>query len=140
MRPLFLSLLIVSTLAVPPQARADVSASIAEACKTLGGTFETATTGYGSDAVTKFTCGFADGSGRTCDSSGACGALGVTSTSQPSAKPEASQAASSAAEACQSCRKVCADQCSGKGLPRAQMACRRQCIEDRCQAQCSEAQ
>jgi len=140
MRPLFLTLLVVGTLAVPWQARADASAKIAEACKTFGGAFETATTGYGSDAVTKFTCRFPDGSGRTCDSSGACGALGVTSTSQPTAKPAASQPAGSAGDACQSCRKVCADQCSSKGLPLAQMSCRRQCIEDRCQAQCSQSQ
>ena len=140
MRPLLLSLLVVGTLAVPPQARADISASIAEACKTLGGTFETATTGYGSDAVTKFTCRFPDASGRTCDSNGTCGPLGATGTSQPSAEPDASQPASSDADACYSCRKVCADRCSSRGIPRAQLACRRECIEERCQAECSEAQ
>lgn len=140
MRPLFLSLLVVGALAVPPQARADASASIAGACKTLGGTFETATTGYGSDAVTKFTCRFPDGSGRTCDSSGACGALGATSTSQTSAEPASSEPAESDADACYDCRKVCADRCSSRGLPRAQLSCRRECIEDRCQAECSESE
>ena len=139
MKHLFLSALVVvlGTLALPPQAQADVPGSIAEACKTLGGTFETTTTGYGSDAVTKFTCRFPDGSGRSCDSSGTCGALGATSTSHTSAAPDSSQPAKSDEDACYSCRKVCAERCSGKGIPRAQMACRRDCIEDRCQADCS---
>jgi hypothetical protein len=137
---LFLAFLVLGTLAISPEARADLSASVAEACKTFGGAFEATTTGYGSDAVTKFTCRFPDGSGRSCDSSGACSALGATSTSQASAAPDAPQPASSETDACYSCRKACADQCSSKGVLRAQMSCRRGCIEERCQAQCSEAQ
>jgi hypothetical protein len=140
MKHLFLSILVLGTLAISPRAQADVSANIAEACMTLGGTFETTTTGYGSDAATKFTCRFPDGSGRSCDSSGICGVLGAVSTSHTSAAPDSSQPSNSDADACYSCRKACADRCSSKGGPRAQVSCRRKCIEDLCQAQCFEDQ